>query len=112
MKKNRLSKLLITFVLLSVIVTVVSGCGSRQDSKTERTTFTVGFDAEFPPYGYKDSNGNYVGFDLDLAEEVTGRRELPGFSKNVLYEHASIPRPFTVFAPWAAQLFKNSVSAG
>ena len=73
MKKNRLSKLLITFVLLSVIVTVVSGCGSRQDSKTERTTFTVGFDAEFPPYGYKDSNGNYVGFDLDLAEEVAKR---------------------------------------
>ena len=23
---------------------------------------------------------------LDLAEEVTGRRELPGFSKNVLYD--------------------------
>ena len=37
---------------------------------TERTTFTVGFDAEFPPYGYMDDNGEYVGFDLDLAEKV------------------------------------------
>lgn len=36
----------------------------------ERTTFTVGFDAEFPPYGYKDDNGEYVGFDLDLARAV------------------------------------------
>ena len=65
-----------------------------------------------------DGTFDYRGFNisksimLDLAEDVTGRRELPGFSKNVLYEHASIPRPFTVFAPWAAQLFKNSVSAG
>lgn len=39
----------------------------------ERTTFTVGFDAEFPPYGYMDENGEYVGFDLDLAKEVCSR---------------------------------------
>ena len=36
-------------------------------------TFTVGFDAEFPPYGYKDESGEYVGFDLDLAQEVCNR---------------------------------------
>lgn len=35
-------------------------------------TFTVGFDASFPPYGYQE-NGEYVGFDLDLAQEVCGR---------------------------------------
>lgn len=38
-------------------------------------TFTVGFDAEFPPYGYKDEKtGEYIGFDLDLAEEVCRRK--------------------------------------
>ncbi len=36
-------------------------------------TFTVGFDAEFPPYGYQDESGEYVGFDLDLAAEVAKR---------------------------------------
>lgn len=36
--------------------------------------FIVGFDAEFPPYGYMDENGEYVGFDLDLAKEVCKRR--------------------------------------
>lgn len=41
--------------------------------KAEGDTFTVGFDAEFPPYGYMDDNGEYVGFDLDLAEEVCAR---------------------------------------
>jgi len=39
----------------------------------EGRTFTVGFDAEFPPYGYQDENGEYVGFDLDLAQEVCDR---------------------------------------
>ena len=37
------------------------------------TVFIVGFDAEFPPYGYTDENGSYVGFDLDLAQEVCRR---------------------------------------
>ena len=39
----------------------------------EGRTFKVGFDAEFPPYGYKDESGEYVGFDLDLAAEVAER---------------------------------------
>ncbi|MCI9388438.1 MAG: amino acid ABC transporter substrate-binding protein [Lachnospiraceae bacterium] len=51
-----------------------------KEAKTEdtdngdQTTFTVGFDAEFPPYGYMDENGEYVGFDLDLAAEVCERQ--------------------------------------
>lgn len=36
----------------------------------ERTAFTVGFDAEYPPYGYMDDNGEYTGFDLELAQAV------------------------------------------
>ena len=50
---------------------------SKADGETtaasgERTTFTVGFDASFPPYGYQEK-GEYVGFDLDLAQEVCDR---------------------------------------
>lgn len=47
--------------------------GDEAGTVGERTTFTVGFDAEFPPYGYMDDNGEYVGFDLSLAEEVCKR---------------------------------------
>ncbi len=36
----------------------------------DMTTFTVGFDAEYPPYGYMDDNGEYTGFDLELAQAV------------------------------------------
>ncbi len=40
----------------------------------DKVTFTVGFDAEFPPYGYMDEDGEYTGFDLELAAEVCSRR--------------------------------------
>lgn len=48
---------------------------SGEDAKTaesveDKKTFTVGFDAEYPPYGYMDENGEYTGFDLELAEAV------------------------------------------
>ena len=46
---------------------------SGNATANDEDTFIVGFDAEFPPYGYKDDSGNYVGFDLDLAKEVCER---------------------------------------
>ncbi|NSC47505.1 amino acid ABC transporter substrate-binding protein [Mediterraneibacter gnavus] len=59
---------------------VLAGCGDKnnasgEDVKTaesveDKKTFTVGFDAEYPPYGYMDENGEYTGFDLELAEAV------------------------------------------
>ncbi|WP_294731404.1 amino acid ABC transporter substrate-binding protein [uncultured Faecalibaculum sp.] len=55
---------------------LLSGCAAGNDSGKadadagDKDTFTVGFDAEFPPYGYKDENGEYTGFDLELAQAV------------------------------------------
>ena len=46
-----------------------TGCGKDSD-KSGSKTFTVGFDAEYPPYGYMDDNGDYTGFDLELAQAV------------------------------------------
>lgn len=54
---------------VSMMAVLLAACGKEE----EKTTFTVGFDAEFPPYGYMDDNGEYVGFDLDLAAEVCER---------------------------------------
>ena len=58
-----------------MLLTLFTGCGKQpaEDNNTDKTTFTVGFDAEFPPYGYQDETGEYVGFDLDLAAEVCAR---------------------------------------
>ncbi len=35
--------------------------------------FKIGLDPEFPPMGFRDTDGNYVGFDIDLAKEVAKR---------------------------------------
>lgn len=83
-------KLALILALAMLATTVLAGCGSKeetsdaeestvtedsQEAETENgdETFIVGFDAAFPPYGYKDDNGEYVGFDLDLAQEVCDR---------------------------------------
>ena len=82
--KKRLVLLLVTAMAAT---TVLAGCGSKdsgssdsgkksaKESKVENDddTLIVGFDASFPPYGYKDDSGEYVGFDLDLAQEVCDR---------------------------------------
>jgi polar amino acid transport system substrate-binding protein len=49
------------------------GGGDSNQTANDNDTLVVGFDAEFPPYGYKDDNGSYTGFDLDLAKEVCER---------------------------------------
>jgi len=61
--KKKVSLLLVA----SMMAFLLAACGGNAE------TFTVGFDAAFPPYGYMDDNGEYVGFDLDLAQEVCTR---------------------------------------
>ena len=65
MKLKTMTKKIACGVLTTILVAgVLAGCGKKDN------TFTVGFDAEYPPYGYMDENGEYTGFDLELAEEV------------------------------------------
>ena len=43
---------------------------SSSAATSEDFTLVVGFDAEYPPYGFMADDGSYTGFDLDLAEAV------------------------------------------
>ncbi len=83
---KKLLALLLCGVMTAAMLTGCGDGGEKMQSGVEtneategevaegdRTTFTVGFDAEFPPYGYMDDNGEYVGFDLSLAQEVCDR---------------------------------------
>ena len=71
-----MKKYLALFLTMVMGVSVLTGCGgSEAEAPAEdKTTFTVGFDAEYPPYGYRTEDGDYAGFDLDLAAEVCARQ--------------------------------------
>ncbi|MBE6510547.1 MAG: amino acid ABC transporter substrate-binding protein [Methanobrevibacter millerae] len=51
----------------------LGGNSNSRNVTNDNNTFIVGFDAEFPPYGFSDGKGGYQGFDLDLAQEVCNR---------------------------------------
>lgn len=63
-----MKKIIAVMGVLVLALSMLAGCGKKEK------TFTMGFDAEFPPYGYRDTNGEYVGFDIDLAAEVCERK--------------------------------------
>jgi len=44
-----------------------------KETQSGANTFTVGFDQDFPPMGFVGDNGEYTGFDLELAQEVANR---------------------------------------
>ncbi len=46
------------------------------EAETDQTaggTFIVGFDQDFPPMGFIGDDGEFTGFDLELAQEVANR---------------------------------------
>ncbi|MBQ7242006.1 MAG: amino acid ABC transporter substrate-binding protein [Firmicutes bacterium] len=88
-----MKKILAVIMASAVVVGLLSGCGSKEVEKASeeiqkaaevveenleegKGTFTVGFDQEFPPYGYVGDDGEFTGFDLDLAAEVANRLDL------------------------------------
>ena len=55
-----------------------SAVASKADETTtaaseNKTTFTVGFDQDFPPMGFVGDDGEFTGFDLELAAEAAKR---------------------------------------
>ena len=80
MKKRILAGVLSAAMAVSMSFTMayageteaVSGteAAANADGLATEGKFVVGFDAEYPPYGYMDDNGDYTGFDLELAQAV------------------------------------------
>ena len=53
------------FILLASIM--ILSCGKEE----ENDVLYVGTNAEYPPFEYLDENGNVVGFDIDLMNEIS-----------------------------------------
>ncbi len=84
MKKNRLfAPIAATVAFVGALA--LAACGgspaadepadtaTAEDTSADIATFTVGFDQSYPPYGYVGDDGEFTGFDLDLAAEVADR---------------------------------------
>jgi len=59
---------------------VVLSCSKKDSTKdnslktvTDKKVFVMGLDDAFPPMGFRDENNEIVGYDVDLAREVTKR---------------------------------------
>lgn len=48
-------------------------CLSMASAAKKSNKFVLGLDDSFPPMGYRDADNNIVGYDIDLAKEVTKR---------------------------------------
>jgi len=61
-----------SLALCLMLVLSLAACGGGKTAEAGKKLI-VGFDAEFPPFGYIDENGKYDGFDLAMAQEVCKR---------------------------------------
>lgn len=81
MTLRKLSLWAMGFIALALCAFVAVGCAQEQpaaetvtvDNSDQIEKLVVGFDAEYPPYGYIGTDGKYTGIDLDLAQEVADR---------------------------------------
>lgn len=64
-------------VLVAALALTMAVTGCSKEETTESTNndgkFVVGFDQNFPPMGFVGDDGEYTGFDLNLAAEVAKR---------------------------------------
>ncbi len=65
---KKMKRFLCLALALVMTATMLIGCG-----KKDKQQLIVGFDAEFPPFGYLAADGTYDGFDLAMAEELCDR---------------------------------------
>lgn len=94
-----MKKKIIALVLAAVLTVLTLGlasctggdnpgaAGESESNKPKNGTLTVGFDATFPPMGFKDNDGNLVGFDLDLAAEVAKRLDMELKLKPIIWDN-------------------------
>ncbi|WP_371463825.1 amino acid ABC transporter substrate-binding protein [Granulicatella sp. 20925_1_45] len=65
--------------LVGVTVMTLAGCTQLASNPTvdnwdkyqQQKSITVGFDNTFVPMGFEEKNGNYAGFDIELAQYVS-----------------------------------------
>ena len=79
--KKKLSLIFAFMAAMALSVAALAGCSSNSSEGSGAASgdaaasneLIVGFDQSYPPYGFVGDDGNFTGFDLDLAAEVAER---------------------------------------
>ena len=77
--KKKLLTAIAACAALALGAALLAGCAGGGDAKKDggdadgAMTLVVGFDQAYPPYGFVGDDGQFTGFDLDLAAEVAKR---------------------------------------
>ena len=79
--KKKLSLIFAFVAAMALSVAALAGCSSNSSEGSDAASgdvaasneLIVGFDQSYPPYGFVGDDGNFTGFDLDLAAEVAER---------------------------------------
>lgn len=79
--KKKLSLIFAFVAAMALSVAALAGCSSNSSEGSDAASgdaaasneLIVGFDQSYPPYGFMGDDGNFTGFDLDLAAEVAER---------------------------------------
>ena len=66
--KGKLAALVAVLVCALMAVSLVGCSSGSSSSSTGKTKLIVGFDQSYPPYGFIGDDGNYTGFDIDMAK--------------------------------------------
>lgn len=58
-------------VIMLVMTFAFAGCRKKEEGNDPaKKVFTMGIDAEYPPFSYMDENGEYTGFDVEICKAV------------------------------------------
>ena len=69
--KNLIKKVIITMMIASIAMSAVACSNNKSVSTMDKDVLILGFDDTFVPMGFKGDDGEYTGFDIDLAKEIS-----------------------------------------
>ncbi|MGL4361695.1 MAG: amino acid ABC transporter substrate-binding protein [Cellulosilyticaceae bacterium] len=90
MKLKNIVKTTIVSILAMSMTVGMMGCtkvaSTGLEGVRERGKLVVGLDDHFAPMGYRDEKGELVGFDIDVAKEVSERLDLELELKPIVWD--------------------------
>ncbi|MCF0120637.1 MAG: transporter substrate-binding domain-containing protein, partial [Oscillospiraceae bacterium] len=63
-------KKIICLILVVLMLFTMCACGAKKEEASDKKTFIMGIDIEYPPFSYIDDNGDITGFDVEVCQAV------------------------------------------